>query len=113
MTEARQRQIYRDKAEAALDGWGAWRCFTGSLGLRDAVAHAIEAAVADERDRAAPDRESSFDAGHEAGERSGMLAELARCAAIARKYGILRRPDSEVDFNCAYNIAEAIERGEG
>jgi hypothetical protein len=39
---ARVRQIYREKAECALDRWGAWRGFVGSDGLRDAVADALQ-----------------------------------------------------------------------
>ena len=39
----RSYQRDRDAAERALDRWGAWRGFAGSLELRDAVANAIEA----------------------------------------------------------------------
>jgi hypothetical protein len=55
----RIRQRDRDAAERALDQWGAWRNFKGSIDLRDAVAHAIEA----ERERIAKflDRLSYYD----------------------------------------------------
>jgi hypothetical protein len=56
---ARVRQRDRESAERALDRWGAWRGFKGSLELRDAVT----AAIADERERIAKflDRLSYYD----------------------------------------------------
>jgi hypothetical protein len=44
-----QTQLDRESAEFALDRWGAWRGFAGSLELRDAVVRAIAA----ERERCA------------------------------------------------------------
>jgi hypothetical protein len=44
-----QAQLDRERAEVALDRWGAWRGFAGSLELRDALVGAIAA----ERERCA------------------------------------------------------------
>ena len=54
-----RHQRDRDAAERALDRWGAWRGFAGSLELRDAVV----CAIADERERIAKflDRLSYYD----------------------------------------------------
>jgi hypothetical protein len=58
----RIRQRDREAAERALDQWGAWRNFSGSIDLRDAIAGAIEA----ERERIAKllDRLSYYNQAH-------------------------------------------------